>query len=223
MAKPPRPFDVTLRDGSRVHIRPIRPDDKQRLQDGLRRLSRQSRYLRFHAPIEELSEAQLRYLTEIDYADHMAWVAEDATDPDGRGLAVARYVRLRREPDVAEAAVTVADEHQGKGLGSILLTLLCRSAIEHGIRSLRNYVLTANEAMLRVFDELGATRVDQGDGVTRVDMPLPRDPDELLETPALRVLRASAKRRIPPFRDLFARLERGNQGGSRSSRNRTSP
>lgn len=214
MAAPPDPVEVTLRDGTRAWIRPIRPDDKDRLQEGLQRLSPESRYLRFHTGVDRLSESQLRYLTEIDYADHMAWVAVDTDRPGAPGMGVARYVRLPAEPDVAEAAVTVADEHQGKGLGSILLTVLSRSASEHGIRVLRNYVLVENEAMLRLLDELGAQRHDEGDGVYRVDMPLPADPHDLPDTPAKGVLRATARRRLPPFRHLAERL---GIGGDRRS------
>lgn len=214
MAAPPEPIEVTLRDGTRAWIRPIRPDDKDRLQEGLQRLSPESRYLRFHTGVDRLSESQLRYLTEIDYADHMAWVAVDTDQPGTPGMGVARYVRLPAEPDIAEAAVTVIDEHQGKGLGSVLLNVLSRSAIEHGIRVLRNYVLVENEAMLRLLDELGAQRHDEGDGVYRVDMPLPADPRDLPETPAKGVLRATARRRLPPFRHLADRL--GITGDRRS-------
>lgn len=209
MAQPPEPLDVVLRDGTRAHIRPIRPEDKAGLEQGLARLSPASRYLRFHFPVESLTAAELRYLTEIDYDAHMAWVAEDADDPRRSGMGVARYVRLADEPEVAEAAVTVVDECQGRGLGSVLLAVLSRSAIAAGIRVLRNYVLSENEAMLELLDELGATRADEGFGVYRVDMALPADPDDLPDTPAHRVLRATAKRRLPLFRNLAVRMGRG--------------
>ena len=202
MAAPPDPFTVTLRDGTRALIRPIRPEDKERLAEGLRRLSPEARYARFHSVVDRLTPEQLRYLTEIDYADHMAWAAVNIDAPDEPGMGVARYVRLPQEPEIAEAAVTVADDYQGKGLGSLLLLTLCRSAIEHGIRTLRNYVLVDNDAMLGLLDELGATRHDEGEGVYRVDMPLPDHPDELPDTAAMRVLRATATDRLPPFRKL---------------------
>lgn len=208
MAEPPEPFDVALRDGTRVRIRPIRPDDKERLQQGLRALSPQSRYRRFHTPLEAFTTEQLHYLTEIDYADHMAWVAERPDRPDEPGLGVARYVRLPDEPGVADAAVTVVDAYQGRGLGSLLLAALSRSAVAAGVAVLRNYVLADNDAMLALLDELGATRVDEGEGVYRVDMPLPADPADLADTPAQQVLRAAATRRLPPFRHFLTRLGR---------------
>lgn len=115
-------------------------------------------------------------------------------------MGVARYVRLRDDPRVAEVAVTVADRYQGKGLGTILLAVIARSAVENGIRTLRSYVLAENEVMLGVFEELHATRTAEGDGLYRVDMPLPADPDELPGTAAAQVLRASACERLPHLR-----------------------
>jgi GNAT superfamily N-acetyltransferase len=191
---------VELRDGTRALIRHIRPDDADRLQRGLRMLSPHSRYLRFHAPIEAFTEAQLRYLTDVDGHDHVAWVALNPDAPDEPGMGVARYVRVEGEPEVAEAAITVLDHYQGKGLGTLLLTLLARSAIEHGVHVLRNYVLAENDAMLEIFDEIGATRRYEGHGVYQVDMALPDDPADLPDTPASRLLNASARGRIPFLR-----------------------
>jgi GNAT superfamily N-acetyltransferase len=211
----PEPFEVTLRDGTRALLRPIRPEDKTRLQEGVRRLSPESRYRRFHAALDRLTDAQLADLTEIDYEDHMAWVAV-TLEPDGRGMGVARYIRLAEDPTIAEVAVTVADEYQGRGLGSLLLLVLSRSAIEHGIRTFRNYVLADNVAMLAALSDLGATStLDEGYGVHRVDMPLPDDPESLPDTSAMRVLHASAARRLPPFCQLLGRLRaRAREAGA---------
>jgi GNAT superfamily N-acetyltransferase len=120
---------VTLRDGTRALVRPIRPDDKQRLVDGLERLSPESRYRRFLRPVTSLSERELRYLTEIDYVNHFAWVAVAADVEDQPGLGVARYVRDPKDPEVAEAAVAVIDDYQGKGVGTVLLRMLTATPI----------------------------------------------------------------------------------------------
>jgi GNAT superfamily N-acetyltransferase len=195
--------DVTLRDGTRALIRPIRPDDKRRLQEGLRQLSPHSRYLRFHTAVDRLTDAQLRYLTEIDYHDHMAWVAINPDEPDEPGMGVGRYVRLREDPTVAEAAVTVLDRYQGRGLGTTLLQFLGMSAIENGISTFRSYVLAENQAMLDILDELGATRVDEGEGVYRVDVPVPDEPARLHEHATHRLLREVARGVVRPFRLAF--------------------
>jgi GNAT superfamily N-acetyltransferase len=192
------PCDVTLRDGTRALIRPIQPEDKERLQQGMQQLSPHSRYLRFHMPVDELTPDQLRYLTEIDYDTHMAWVAVDLEDPARPGMAVARYIRLHDDPSIAEAAVTVVDRYQGKGLGTLLLGMLARSARDAGVKVFRNYVLAENVQMLDLFAELGASRELEEDGVYRVDMPLPDDLDDLPNTPAGRVFRAVAQGLTPP-------------------------
>jgi GNAT superfamily N-acetyltransferase len=191
--------EFALRDGTRIVVRPILPEDKDRLRDGFARLSAQSRHRRFLTAVDHLSDEQVRYLTEVDYADHMAWVAMDPSQPEHPGVGVARYVRLPGEPTVAEAAVAVLDDYQGRGIGTILLRLLAGSALEHGIRSFRAYVLAENLPMMEVLHDLGATVTRDG-SLLRVDVPIPASPDELPDTPTGRVLKQVAKRQLPAFR-----------------------
>lgn len=186
---------VTLRDGSRARIRPISPQDRGALEEGFAQLSERSRYLRFHTFTASLSAAQLRYLTEVDQRDHVAFVAVDAGD-EGRGLGVARYVRLE-DPAVAEAAITVIDEVQGRGLGTLLLAVLAQHAVGNGVSTFRNYVLGENAGMLQLFADLGAERITDGQGVFRIDLALPRDPEDLPDTPTGRVLKAAARGQLP--------------------------
>jgi RimJ/RimL family protein N-acetyltransferase len=109
-----------LPDGVPVVIRPIRPDDKGMLSDGLRRLSPQSAQRRFLTPKRSFSRAELRYLTEVDGRNHVALVAEYPCYPSRRLIAVGRFVIDQANPAAAEIAVTVADDWQGRGLGSVL-------------------------------------------------------------------------------------------------------
>jgi hypothetical protein len=97
-----RTTEVTLRDGTSVLLRPIVPEDKALLVEGFRRLSPESRYRRFMAPIEELTADQLRFLTEIDYVDHFAWMALDLGAAGHPRVGVSRYVRIPEETEVAE-------------------------------------------------------------------------------------------------------------------------
>ena len=191
--------EFVLRDGTRILVRPILPEDRERLREGFVRLSARSRYRRFLTSLEHLSDRQVRDLTEVDYDDHMAWVAVDPSRPSLPGLGVARYVRLAEEPAVAEAAVTVLDEYQGKGIGTILLRMLAGSARQHGIRSFRGYVLAENAPMMDILRDLGATAVQEGP-LLRVDVPIPATADELPDTPTGRVLKSVAKGELPPFR-----------------------
>lgn len=185
---------VTLRDGTRALLRPIRPDDKERLRHGLELLSPRSRYLRFHSPIVRFTDTQLAYLTEVDQHDHVAWVALDPRVRGEPGMGVARFVRLPEEPSVAEAAVTVIDRYQGLGLGSALFGVLVDSAAANGIAALRNYVLDDNRPMLAVLDELGARRTPAERGVWQVDVPVSTGDPET--GPAGRLLREVARGRL---------------------------
>jgi GNAT superfamily N-acetyltransferase len=188
---------VTVRDGTEILLRPIRPEDRWRLARGLGLLSPRSKYLRFHADIRSFNDAQLTYLTEVDHDDHEAWVALDPNDLDAPGLGVARYVRSSEDPTVAEAAVTVIDDAQGRGIGTALLRVLAASAIEHGIRRFRNYVLDENATILEVLDQVGAQKREVEPGVLQVDVELPEDP-ELLPAPGMRALFRELARGLLP-------------------------
>jgi GNAT superfamily N-acetyltransferase len=209
---PPEALEAELRDGTPVLIRPIVPADKERLRRGFRRLSSQSRYRRFGAYISDLTPEQLRFLTEIDYENHIAWIAVDPASPELPALGVARCVRIEDEPDVAEAAIVVADPVQGRGLGSLLLGMLAVAARSNGIRQFRAYVMSENRPMLDMLQELGGTVELEGPGLCRVDTPIAEDPEELPDTPTGRVFKAVAKKVLPGpavlRRSVLSRSER---------------
>ena len=115
-------------------IRPIRADDKRLLADGLRRLSDESVHRRFLTPKRSFSSSELRYLTEVNAIDHVALIAEDPTEPVRRLIAVGRFVRLSEDAEAAEIAIVVADNWQGRGLGSLLGRHLAHAARNRGIR-----------------------------------------------------------------------------------------
>jgi acetyltransferase len=125
-------------------IRPITPDDKPLLVAGLRALSPESAMKRFLSPKASFSAAELRYLTEVDQHDHIAYVALE----DGVLVAVARCVRVG--PDVADVAIVVGDPWQGQGLGRRLLALLAERAAEEGITRFAGTMLADNRQALRL-------------------------------------------------------------------------
>lgn len=135
--------DASLRDGTPVLIRPIRPDDKALLADGLRRLSPESVYRRFLSPKPSFSKGELRYLTELDGRDHVALVAFLAEDPS-QLAGVARFVRSDDDHETAEAAVVVGDACQGRGLGNLLALRLADEAAARGIRRFEATILWDN-------------------------------------------------------------------------------
>ena len=181
-------FESQLADGTPVHFRRVRLSDKAMLAGGFQELSPESRYRRFFRHLDHLSEEQLRYLTEVDFQDHFVWLATT----DDTGLGIGRWIRLAGEPDVAEAAVTVVDAYQGRGIGTTLLRLLVLSAIERDVTRFRAWVLGDNHEMMEILQRLGALRGRWDSGVYEVDVPLPKDVAELEATPAPLILKATA-------------------------------
>ena len=182
-------------DGTPVLVRPVRPDDREIIKDGFARLSPESRYFRFMTPVSSLSEAQLDYLTKLDFVDHVAWLAVRADRRD-EGLGVARYVRTKEDPHISEAAVAVIDEYQGRGLGTLLLALLATVARAAGVTTFRAYVLQHNARMRSVLNQLGARTTLDSPGTLRMDVDL--DPGGMPDSPPARVLRAAAQRLLGP-------------------------
>ncbi|HZQ86699.1 MAG TPA: GNAT family N-acetyltransferase [Acidimicrobiales bacterium] len=173
---------VQLADGGRYMLRPITPDDKHALEDGFARMSPQTRLSRFFNNTKSLTDEQLRYFTEIDYVDHFAWVVFDLDTPEHPGAGVARYIRLEDEPDAAEAAFTVIDDHQGRGLGILLVVALADVARKHGIRRFVLYIRADNEAMIGLARALGARMVVDEPGVLRGELLLDEFADDGMDT-----------------------------------------
>jgi RimJ/RimL family protein N-acetyltransferase len=163
---------VRLRNGRDVVIRPIRPGDKGLLAAGMSRVSTESAYRRFLAPKRRLTPAELRYLTEIDFRDHVAFVAV-APDEPAELLGVARWVRIAADPGCAEFAFLVSDELQGQGLGTALADALVAAARERGITSFVATTLPHNLAAHRLLEHISAdTRTTVAGGMHELRGPL---------------------------------------------------
>ena len=145
---------VVLRDGSQVQIREVRGSDAPLLADGFARLSARSRQQRFLSPKHSLSAAELRFLTEVDHHDHEAIGALNPAD--GRGVGIARYIRDPGDPAAAEIAVTIADDWQGRGLGTELLARLSDRARQEGICRFTATIAYGNAAMATLLQNMGA-------------------------------------------------------------------
>jgi RimJ/RimL family protein N-acetyltransferase len=143
-----------LPDGALILIRPIRPDDKRMLEDGLRHLSDESVQRRFLTLKRSFSRAELRYLTEVDGRDHVALVAEYPGDPARRLIAVGRFVRRSDDPDAAEVAIVVADDWHRRGVGSGLADLLAADARRLGVRRFTATMSSDNVAAHRLMQKL---------------------------------------------------------------------
>ena len=139
---------VELRDGTRALIRPIRPSDRMRLNEGFESASTWSIFMRFLSPQPHLSERQLDYLTAVDHIRHEAVIAVDPST--GQSFGTARYVRSDEQPDTAEFAVGVGDRWMRLGLGTALLTALAERARQVGIVRLTGLIHPDNVAIQRL-------------------------------------------------------------------------
>jgi GNAT superfamily N-acetyltransferase len=148
--------ELTLDNGARIRMRPIRPDDAPRLVAMYDRLSRETAYHRFFAIMRRLPPDWARFLADVDYARRFALVAERPVggpgdvEPDVEVIAVARYEPA--EPGTAEVAFVVQDGWQGLGLGRLLLHQLLRAARANGIERFRAWVLADNRRMLDLLE-----------------------------------------------------------------------
>jgi acyl-CoA synthetase (NDP forming)/RimJ/RimL family protein N-acetyltransferase len=141
--------DVVLRDGGTAHLRPITPEDAAALQRFHVAQSPESTYLRFFAPMPRLSDRDLERFTTVDHVNRVAIVALVGDEIIGVG----RYDRV--DAHQAEVAFNIADAHQGRGLGSVLLEHLAAAARERGIHRFVAEVLPQNRKMVTVFRDAG--------------------------------------------------------------------
>ncbi len=125
-----------------IHVRPLEPSDRAGIAALFKRLSPESRRQRFLGPKPTLSDRELTYLTAVDHRLHEALAAVDRRD--GSIVGVARYVREPDRPTVADGAVAVADEHHGRGIGTVLVRCLIARARVNGFSVLTATTLWEN-------------------------------------------------------------------------------
>ena len=166
------PLKTKLRDGTKVLIRPLQRSDRNDLIRGFAKLSMGSRRFRFLSPIRKLSEYHLKSLIEVDQLNHVAIGVKDIGRLGKPGIAIGRFVRLEDEPTIAEFAITVSDEYQNRGIGTLLTRLLMRVAFERGIEILRGFLLDDNLAMMRLLESFGARIKRETGNVLQADLPV---------------------------------------------------
>lgn len=144
---------LVLRDGSRIHMRPIRADDSTRLQQFHAGLSPETIVFRFFHFVPKLAQEAADHFTHIDYANRMALVATTGAGPEEQIVGVVRYERT--SPANAEVAFVVADAWQGHGIATSLLRQLAGYARRHGITSFTAVTMADNVKMLVVLRTCG--------------------------------------------------------------------
>jgi GNAT superfamily N-acetyltransferase len=175
--------EVRLGDGTTVALRPLGPGDGKMLAAGFERLSDRSRYRRFLSPVPRLTSSMLNFLTSVDGINHRAWAAliDEPAGPVGAG--VVRWVRSRKDPAVADMAVTVIDDYQGRGLGALLQDVAIIDAFACGIERFEGVVLGENIASRRMLARGGARLRSDGGGVLAFTLELRPRMDGLRGSP----------------------------------------
>jgi acetate---CoA ligase (ADP-forming) len=184
--------EVILRDGGSIYVRAIRPDDCERLLRHFKELSEQSKYHRFFGIKRTLTDAEIVKLTHLDFVNHVALVATLGQGEDERFIGVARYIRVDVSSH-AEVAFAVIDDHQGRGIASVLLEHLSRIARDAGITEFEADVLGDNNRMLEVFGKSGfRVRRAAASGVIHVAFPT-AETEELIQVHNIRERAAAAQ------------------------------
>jgi RimJ/RimL family protein N-acetyltransferase len=142
-----------IRNGRRVEIRALRPEDRDALRIAVSRASTQSLYRRFFGVKRHFTEQEIEFFTNVDFVNHVALVA--VAEEGGRPAVIggARYIVV--EPGTAEVAFAVIDQYQGQGVGAALMRHLAMIARDAGLKELIADVLPENIAMLKVFEKSG--------------------------------------------------------------------
>ena len=164
------PIPVQFKDDTELLLRPVLPGDSERSNHPTVEFSTETLYRRFmstRAP----SPALMSYLFQVDYLDHFVWVLVDGTD--GPVVADVRFVRDVDDPAVAEVAFIVADEYQGRGIGSFLMDALTIAARVGGVQRFTARLLAENTPMRSILERYGAEweREEPGVVITAFDVP----------------------------------------------------
>ena len=161
----------TLRDGRRIEVRALRPDDRDGLMAAVGRTGEQSLYRRFFAFKRDFTEQEIAFYVNVDHVNHVALVA--LLEEDERPVIVGGGRYVVSQPGQAEVAFAVDDNHQAQGIGSALMRHLAVIARSAGLRELVAEILPENTAMLKVFEKSGLEiRTRQEPGVIHVVLQL---------------------------------------------------
>jgi RimJ/RimL family protein N-acetyltransferase len=145
-----------LSDGTEIMVRAIRPEDRASLIEAFQGLDREAVYRRFFSPKKELTEGELKQLTDVDFANVIALVTTTQTSEGETLIAGGRYaVDDPKNPRSAELAFLTGEAYRGRGIASILLKHLTRLAKDAGLKRFEAEVLAQNQPMLAVFKKSG--------------------------------------------------------------------
>ena len=174
-------FLYPARDHHLFYFKILTKEDREEIQRGFTKLSKSSVYNRFFSYLKELSEDQLERFTNIDQINQVAWVVMDAQQKDRPGVGVGRYVRSEEDPREAEFALTVIDDYQNKGIGTILLAIIYYIASNSDIAFFTGTALVNNLSLVLRLKALGAT-ITRNKNEYSIKLPVYRDVVQLPDT-----------------------------------------
>lgn len=172
-------------DGIQFHTRPISPSDKDLIRKGFGELSERSKYLRFFAVRSKLTIKQLKYFTEVDGINHVAWGIQDVSGTVPKPVGIGRFVRLKSDPDIAEIAIAIVDSYQKKGMGRMLFSILNIVAANVGIKKLRYHILADNLFVLKRLERFEILNQIKENQITIVETKVLSAEEVLLENPGI--------------------------------------
>lgn len=160
--------DVILKNGLKVGLQRVRPEDKSLFLEGFSHLSEETKRQRFLGPKKELSEKELEFYSSPDDYNHIAY-SVCKTEPKKEGLGVARLVRPKKDSPIAELGIIIVDEYQGLGIGTILLAAVIERAREVGITTITGLMENSNTGMIALLKKFKIFEfIPSGEGLVEI-------------------------------------------------------
>ena len=181
-------FFYPIRDNTYICFKTLGKDDREKFIDGFKRLSKKTVYRRFFGFMKELTDKQVDDFLNTDKKDHIAWAAFDIVGDDAIGIGVGRFKRSEFNPKEAEMALTVLDDYQDKGVGSVLLAIMYYLAGKLEIDVLTGNILSENAKLIRRFMELGA-KMDRIKNEYQMRLPVYTDFNAIPKTNYSRIIK----------------------------------
>ena len=181
-------FFYPIKDNTYICFKTLGKDDREKFIAAFKRLSQKTVYQRFFGFMKELTDKQVEDFLNTDKKDHLAWAAFDLIGDDTIGIGVGRFKRSEINPNEAELALTVLDEYQDKGIGSVLLAIMYYLASILEINILTGIILSDNFLLIRRFKELGA-KMDRIGNEYEMRLPIYKDFDALPNTKYSRIIK----------------------------------
>jgi ribosomal protein S18 acetylase RimI-like enzyme len=161
-----------LADGTIIDTGFVCPENAEFLGRGYKKLSCKTKMFRFHYSKNKLSNYEKDYLVNVDNYDHLAIGAVDLDKSYDVGIALIRYIRDKTDPTKAEVALTVIDEYQNRGIGTLLYNEMLEYAFKNGIKLLLNCVMKENTTMLNILEKFGGEIKDSSGNHYRIEVKL---------------------------------------------------